>query len=152
MPKRPRAYDAAIKLFDTPQDEHWVVYFARGISRERTDAWEEAEADFRKALELRPDQPQVMNYLGYSYLEMRTNFDEALDLIKRAVAAQPESGYIVDSLGWAYYRLGRFEEAVAPLERAAALLPTDPIVNDHLGDSLWASGASSRRGSSGTAR
>ncbi len=134
------SYDKAIALYGTPEASHWVVYFARGIAHERTDDWKSAEADFREALRLRPDQPQVLNYLGYSYLELEQNYDEALDLIERAVAAQPDSGYIVDSLGWAYYRLGRFDEAVVPLERAAALMPTDPIVNDHLGDAYWSVG------------
>ncbi len=132
-----KAYDKAIALYGEPEEADWVVYFARGISHEREDEWDAAEADFRTALDLRPDQPQVLNYLGYSYLELQQNYDEALDLIKRAVAAQPDSGYIVDSLGWAYYRMGRYEEAVEPLEKAAALMATDPIVNDHLGDAYW---------------
>lgn len=132
------AYDRAIDLFEEEDAGQWGVYFARGITHERSDSWEAAEADFRKALELRPDQPQVLNYLGYSYVEMGENLDEALDLIERAVAAQPNSGYIVDSLGWVYYRLGRYEEAVEQLERATELLPTDPILTDHLGDALWA--------------
>ena len=134
------AYDRAIALFDEPAEGQWVVYFARGITHERTDRWEDAEADFRTALELRPDQPQVLNYLGYSYLEAGENLGEALDLIERAVAAQPDSGYIVDSLGWGYYRLGRYDEAVDRLERATELMPTDPVINDHLGDALWAVG------------
>ena len=135
------SYDRAIELFgDEPSEEQWVVYFARGITHERTDEWKAAEADFRTALDLRPDQPQVLNYLGYSYLELGENYDEALDLIERAVAAQPNSGYVVDSLGWAYYRLGRHDEAVEPLEKAAELVPTDPIINDHLGDAYWSVG------------
>lgn len=132
------AYDRAIALFEEDEPSQWGVYFARGITHERSDEWKAAEADFRKALELRPDQPQVLNYLGYSYVEMGENLDEALDLIERAVAAQPNSGYIVDSLGWVYYRLGRYDEAVEQLERATELLPTDPILTDHLGDALWA--------------
>ena len=99
-----------------------------------------SESDFRKALELRPEQPQVLNYLGYSFLEMQTNMDEALDLIERAVALRPDSGYIVDSLGWGLYRLGRYEEAVGHMERAVELMPVDPVVNDHLGDVYWAVG------------
>ncbi len=132
------AYDRAIALFEEDEPGQWGVYFARGITHERTDEWKKAEADFRKALELRPNQPQVLNYLGYSYVELGENLDEALDLIERAVAAQPNSGYIVDSLGWVYYRLGRYQEAVEQLERATELLPTDPILTDHLGDALWA--------------
>ena len=101
------SYDRAIELMGEPQQGHWVVYFARGITHEREDRWALAEADFRTALELNPDQPQVLNYLGYSFVEMNMNMDEALDLIERAVAARPDSGYITDSLGWALYRLGR---------------------------------------------
>ncbi|MEL6934978.1 MAG: tetratricopeptide repeat protein, partial [Pseudomonadota bacterium] len=107
---------------------------------ERLGIWESAEADFRKALELNPDHPQVMNYLGYSLVEKRIKLDEALDMIERAVKAQPDSGHIVDSLGWVLYRLGRYEEAIGHMERAAELMPVDPVVNDHLGDVLWAVG------------
>jgi Flp pilus assembly protein TadD len=112
----------------------------RGISHERAGDWDAGDADFRRALDLEPEQPQVLNYLGYMFLEWGRNFDEALEMISRAVAARPEDGHIVDSLGWAYYRLGRYDEAVAPMERAAELLPQDPIVNDHLGDVYWAVG------------
>lgn len=133
-------YDRAIELMGTPQPNQWVVYFARGITHEREDRWALAEADFRQALELNPDQPQVLNYLGYSFVEMNTNMDEALDLIERAVEARPDSGFITDSLGWALYRLGRYEEAVGYMERAVELEPIDPIINDHLGDVYWAVG------------
>lgn len=134
------AYNKAISLIDTPEEQHWIVYFARAISFERTQQWEAAEADFRKALELRPDQPQVLNYLGYSFLEMKTNYDEALSMIERAVELQPESGYIIDSLGWGLFRLGRYQEAVGHMENAVEKMPVDPIVNDHLGDVYWAVG------------
>lgn len=133
-------YNKALSLIEQPEEQHWIIYYARGISYERIGDWDKAEADFRKALELRPEQPQVMNYLGYSFLEMQTNYDEALDLIERAVALRPESGYIIDSLGWGLYRLGRYEEAVGHMERAVELMPIDPVVNDHLGDVYWAVG------------
>ncbi len=133
-------YSDAIALIEQPEEQHWIIYFARGISYERTDEWEKAEADFRKALELRPEQPQVMNYLGYSYLEKDENYDEALELIERAVALRPDSGYIIDSLGWGLYRLGRYEEAVGHMEKAVERMAIDPIVNDHLGDVYWAVG------------
>ncbi|MGC9417905.1 MAG: tetratricopeptide repeat protein [Rhodovulum sp.] len=135
-----QAYDRAIALFDEPARAQWIVYYARGIAHERLDMWPEAEADFRQALELEPGQPQVLNYLGYSFVEMKTNLDEALDMIERAVEARPGDGYITDSLGWVLYRLGRYQEAVPHMERAAALMPVDPIVNDHLGDVYWAVG------------
>ena len=134
------AYDRAIPLIGEPQPTHWSLYFSRGICFEREGRWEEAEADFRAALELRPEQPQVLNYLGYSLVEMNQNLDEALDMIERAVEGQPNSGYITDSLGWVLYRLGRFDEAVGHMERAVELLPIDPVVNDHLGDVYWAVG------------
>jgi len=134
------AYDQAIANFSDSQNVLWPVYYTRGITNEREKNWPEAEADFRKALELSPDQPQVLNYLGYSYLEMNINLDEALSMIERAVAARPDSGAIVDSLGWGLYRLGRYEEAVIQMEQAVELLPIDPVINDHLGDVYWAVG------------
>lgn len=135
-----RAYDAAIALFAEESRSQWLAYFARGITHEREKRWELAELDFRRALELNPGQPQVLNYLGYSFVEMEINLDEALQMIEEAVAAEPESGYIVDSLGWVQFRLGRYMEAVVNLERATELLPVDPIINDHLGDAYWAVG------------
>ena len=135
-----QAYDRAIALFGEDDRSQWFVYYARGITHEREDRWQQAEADFRKALELNPGQPSVLNYLGYSYVEMQENLDEALAMIEQAVAAEPENGYIVDSLGWVLYRLGRYDEAVEHMEKAAALMPVDPIVNDHLGDVYWAVG------------
>ncbi|WP_224816928.1 tetratricopeptide repeat protein [Hasllibacter sp. MH4015] len=131
------AYSAVLDLVDADLPRYWFIHYARAICYHQLDDWPPAEADFRRALELNPEQPNVLNYLGYSLVEQRRNFDEALDMIQRAVAARPESGYIIDSLGWVYYRLGRFEEAVAPMERAVELEPNDPIVNDHLGDVYW---------------
>ncbi|SPJ23557.1 tetratricopeptide repeat protein [Palleronia abyssalis] len=134
------AYDTAIELTQTGGAVPWVVYFARAITAERLGDWDAAESDFRQALELSPDQPQVLNYLGYSLVERQERLDEALSMIERAVDAAPNSGAITDSLGWALYRLGRYSEAVAPMERAVELMPVDPVVNDHLGDVLWAVG------------
>ncbi|MEM7613562.1 MAG: tetratricopeptide repeat protein, partial [Pseudomonadota bacterium] len=130
-------YDQAINLIDVATPSDWRLFYVRGIAHERTDQWPKAEADFRRALELNPDQPHVLNYLGYSMVELHQNLEEALDMIERAVAQRPNDGYITDSLGWVLYRLGRYEEAVAPMERAVELLPVDPILNDHLGDVLW---------------
>lgn len=134
------AYSEVLALVDADLPRYWFIYYARAISYHQIDDWDPAEADFRRALELNPEQPNVLNYLGYSLVEQRRSFDEALGMIQRAVAARPESGFIVDSLGWVYYRLGRFEEAVAPMERAVELEPNDPIVNDHLGDVYWTVG------------
>jgi len=134
------SYDRAISLTETDASGNWFLHYARGISHERLKNWDQAEADFRRALELNPDQPQVLNYLGYSLVERREKLDEALDMIERAVAARPDSGYIVDSLGWVLFRLGRYDEAVEHMERAVELMPVDPVVNDHLGDVYWAVG------------
>lgn len=130
-------YDRAVARMGEPQAEHWNIFYQRGIAYERLKEWEKAEPNFRTALELHPDQPQVLNYLGYSWVDMNINLEEGLELIKRAVELRPSDGYIVDSLGWAYYRLGRFEDAVRELERAVSLMPNDPILNDHLGDAYW---------------
>ncbi len=131
------AYDAAIKLMAAKGRENWVPFYERGICYERSDQWELAEADFRKALELKPDQPLVLNYLGYSWLDKGQNFEEALEFVRKAVEQRPEDGYIVDSLGWGYYLTGDFENAVIQLERAVEFRPIDPVINDHLGDALW---------------
>lgn len=134
------AYTNALDRVDTTQTRYWYLYYTRAIALEREGRWDEAEADFRYALELNPGQPNVLNYLGYSLVEQRRNFDEALAMIEQAVETRPESGYIVDSLAWVLYRLGRFGEAVAPMERAVELVPTDPVINDHLGDVYWVVG------------
>jgi len=131
-------YDRAAEVIGpVPTRNHWSIFFQRGIAHERLKEWEKAEPNFRKALELNPEQPQVLNYLGYSWVDMDMNLDEGLDMIRRAVSIKPDDGYIVDSLGWAYYRLGRFDDAVAELERAAELKAGDPTINDHLGDAYW---------------
>ncbi len=134
------AYDKAVALLDDPSANDWQIFYARGITLERLGIWPEAEADFRKALELSPDEPRVLNYLGYSLVEKRESLDEALDMIRKASEQRPEDGYISDSLGWVYYRLGRYEEAVGPMERAAEIMAIDPVINDHLGDVYWAVG------------
>lgn len=135
-----KAYDRAIELAPEKAPVRWVLFYSRGIAHERLGNADAMEADFRAALAINPDQPQVLNYLGYSMVEQQRNLDEALDMIERAVAASPDSGYIVDSLGWVFYRLGRYEEAAEQMERAVELLAVDPVVNDHLGDVYWAVG------------
>ena len=115
----------------------WVTYYYRGICEERSKQWNKAEADMRKALELQPEQPHVLNYLGYSWIDQGINLDEGMKMIRRAVDQRPDDGYIVDSLGWAFYRIGNFEDAVKNLERAIDLKPEDPTINDHLGDAYW---------------
>jgi tetratricopeptide (TPR) repeat protein len=131
-------YDKAIEVIGpVPRQGDWSVFFQRGIAYERLRIWDKAEPNFRKALELNPNQAQVLNYLGYSLVDMNINLDEGLKMIQQAVEARPDDGYIVDSLGWAYYRMGRFEEAVTELEKAIQLRAGDATINDHLGDAYW---------------
>jgi len=131
------AYDAAMALLPGIEPYHWGLFYQRGIAFERSKQWERAEADFRRALELEPDQPDVLNYLGYSLVEMGQKLDEAEAMIEKAVEQRPDDGYIVDSLGWVLYRFAEFERAVEQLERAVELRPVDPVINDHFGDALW---------------
>ncbi len=131
------AYTAAIDLGVAAKKEDWVLYFYRGICHEQSKDWAPAEADFRKALELNPSQPQVLNYLGYGLVDRGEKLDEALGMIEKAVATDPEQGYIIDSLAWARFKLGRYAEALEPMEKASLLEPVDPIVTDHLGDVYW---------------
>ncbi len=130
-------YSRAIALVEKPATKHWALFYARGVSYERLGQWPKAEADLKRALELKADQPLVLNYLGYSWVDQGQKLDEAMRLIKKAVELKPDDGYFVDSLGWAYYRLGKFDEATKHLERAVELRPDDPVINDHLGDAYW---------------
>ncbi len=131
------AYDRAFNRIESLERRHWRPLYARGISLERSQQWDRAEADFLKALELEPNQPFVLNYLGYSWVDQGTHLQRALKMIERAVDLRPNDGYIIDSLGWALFRLGEFEDAVTHLERAVELRPDDPTINDHLGDAYW---------------
>lgn len=131
------AYDKAIKLMSAQGRENWVLFYERGICYERSDQWDLAINDFRKSLELEPDQPLVLNYLGYSWLDRGENLEEALEMVRKAVEQRPEDGYIIDSLGWGYYLTEDFENAVIQLEKAVEFRPVDPVINDHLGDALW---------------
>ena len=130
-------YSKGIETITKSEKSNWVIYYFRGICFERSKQWAQAEVDLKKSLELYPDQPHVLNYLGYSWVDQGTNLDEGMRMIKRAVEQRADDGYIVNSLGWAYYRLGNMEEAVKHLERAVELKPEDPTINDHLGDAYW---------------
>ncbi|HJT15402.1 MAG TPA: tetratricopeptide repeat protein [Dongiaceae bacterium] len=132
-----KVYGVAIDRLGTLEPEDWQLFYYRGISYERAKQWPPAEKDFQKALELSPDEPYVLNYLAYTWVERRENLDQALKMLEKAVSQRPEEGFIIDSLGWAHYMLGRYPEAVGELERAVALAPTDPVLNDHLGDAYW---------------
>ncbi|MFD2237224.1 tetratricopeptide repeat protein [Aureimonas populi] len=129
--------ERALKIAPEDGANNWNIYYQRGIAYERLKEWDKAEPNFRRALELSPNQPQVLNYLGYSWVDMNRNLEEGLEMIRTAVDLRPNDGYIIDSLGWAYYRLERFEEAVEQLERAVLITPADPTINDHLGDAYW---------------
>ena len=133
-------YSRALAVTGKPEKANWPIYYFRGISYEREKKWPEAEADLVQALALYPDQPLVLNYLGYSWVDQGMNLDEAFNMLRRAVELRPTDGYIVDSLGWANYKLGRNDEAVKQLERAIDLKPSDPVINDHLGDAYWRAG------------
>jgi tetratricopeptide (TPR) repeat protein len=130
-------YSKAIEAVPNPEKGHWVMHYFRGICHERSKRWSLAEIDLKKALELYPDQPHVLNYLGYSWIDLGVNLDDGMRMIRRAVEQRPDDGYIVDSLGWAHFRLGDFENATKQLEKAVELKPDDPTINDHLGDAYW---------------
>lgn len=135
-----KVYSAALKIVGGNHPRDWRFLYLRGICRERTDNWPAAEADFLKALELNPDHPQVLNYLGYSWIDKGVHLEKALAMIQKAIEWDPSDGYVVDSLGWAYYKLGRIDEAVQTLEQAVQLRSDDAAINDHLGDAYWKAG------------
>ena len=141
-----RLYKEAIKSYtgaieaakrELHTESLWPILFLRGISFERSKDWNLAEADFISALELSPNQPQILNYMGYSLLERKEKLDQAMRMITLAAEKAPNSYHIIDSLGWAHFKSGEFEKALLYLEKAMELESTDPIVNDHLGDVLW---------------
>lgn len=130
-------YNRAIVLLNPPEAAYWSVYYSRGVSLEQMKKWKPAEKDFLKAIELSPNQPLPLNYLGYSWIDQGINQAAALRLIQQAVDLSPDDGFIIDSLGWALFKQGRFDEAVNQLERAIQLEPADPVINEHLGDAYW---------------
>jgi len=134
------AYDHALKQMRPATTKDWPLYYARGVSEERSHKWGAAEQDLQQALKLNPDQPQVLNYLGYSWVDQGRNLPQAVAMLEKARALSPYDGYIVDSVGWAYFRLGRYQDAAKTLEQAVLLVPGDPTVNEHLGDAYWMTG------------
>lgn len=134
------AYDRAEARIREPARSDWLLYYSRGIAYERTGNWPRAEADLRHALQLSPDQPFVLNYLGYSLADMNTHLTEARGMIQRAAEQRPNDGAIADSLGWVMYRQGQITDAVQTLERAVELDSEDSTINSHLGDAYWAAG------------
>jgi tetratricopeptide (TPR) repeat protein len=131
------AYDTAIGRIKKVEERHWPIYFGRGIVLERTKQWPKAEADMKKALELSPEQPYVLNYLGYSWIDQGLHLDAGMKMLKRATELRPDDGAITDSVGWAYYRLGQYDKAVEWLEKASEQKGDDATVVEHLGDAYW---------------
>ncbi|GAA0556371.1 tetratricopeptide repeat protein [Rhizomicrobium electricum] len=131
------AYNRALSSLGEPSKKSWPLLYARAVAEQETGRWEKAEADLQDALKLSPNEPDLLNYLGYSWVDQKKNVKEALTMLEKARALSPQNGYIIDSVGWAYYRLGRFEDAVDALEDAVQLVPGDPTINDHLGDAYW---------------
>jgi tetratricopeptide (TPR) repeat protein len=135
--KAVEAYDRAVARIAKPEERHWNLFYVRGIANERAKNWPRAEADFKKALELKPNEPYVLNYLAYTWVDRGENLEQAKKMLDEAVRQKPDDGAIVDSVGWAYYRLGQYEKALEYLERAIELTPEDSAINDHLGDVYW---------------
>ncbi len=131
------AYTKALEIVGKPEDQHWGLFYARGVAYERLGDWDKAEVDFLKSIDLSPDQPLTLNYLGYSWIDKGMKYEEATKLIRRAVELKPDDGFIIDSLGWAFYRQGQYHKAVEYLERAVQLQSGDPTINEHLGDAYW---------------
>jgi tetratricopeptide (TPR) repeat protein len=134
------AYTRALERIPQLEERHWAILYARGIARERSKKWDLAEADLLKALDLRPDQPYVLNYLAYSWAEKGIHLERAKTMLEQAYALRPNDGFIVDSMGWILLRLGQVTQAVDKLELAVELEPQDPTINDHLGDAYWHAG------------
>ncbi len=124
----------------TKRDIHWSLYFLRGSAYDQVKDWPNTEKDMLAALKLFPNQPTVLNYLGYSWVDRGLKLDKAIEMIRQAVALRPYDGFFVDSLGWAHYRMAEYEDAVNFLERAVELRPEDPTITDHLGDAYWKAG------------
>jgi len=134
------AYSEALDRLDWLEPHHWPLLYGRGAAFERSGLWERAEEDLQRALELSPDQPFILNYLAYSWIEQGRRLEEAKAMAALAARLRPDNGFIIDSLGWAHYRLGDYELAVETLERAMAAQPGDPVITSHYGDALWRTG------------
>ncbi|MDE1985369.1 MAG: tetratricopeptide repeat protein [Alphaproteobacteria bacterium] len=137
FPEATKAYSNAIDAAAPPAKKNWPLYYARAIAEQQSNDWKAAEADLKEALQLSPDEPQVLNYLGYSWVDQRRHIPEALAMLEKARSLAPQDGYVIDSVGWAYFRLGRYADAAKALEDAILLVPGDPTINDHLGDAYW---------------
>jgi tetratricopeptide (TPR) repeat protein len=135
-------YEESAKVIDTliqakPQAADWRLLYMRAVDMEESDHWPAAESDLQAALKQRPNEPELLNFLGYSWIDRGVRLPEALAMVQKAVSLEPNSGAMIDSLGWGYYRLGDYAAAVQKLEAAVVLEPGDPDVNNHLGDAYW---------------
>jgi tetratricopeptide (TPR) repeat protein len=133
----PEAAQVLSGLIAEAKAPDWRLLYSRGVAYERMGRWAEGQADLQAALKARPDEPELLNYLGYSWIDRGEHLKEALDMVQKAVASDPRSGAMVDSLGWAYYRMGDYKQAVDKLEQAVELEAGDPEINNHLGDAYW---------------
>jgi Flp pilus assembly protein TadD len=115
----------------------WRLLYMRAVSLQESGRWADSERDLAAALKLRPDEPELLNFLGYSWIDRGVNLRQALAMVQKAVDQNPQSGAMLDSLGWGYYRLGDYGKAVSKLEAAVVLDAADPDVNNHLGDAYW---------------
>jgi tetratricopeptide (TPR) repeat protein len=130
-------YDEILAEIGEVAEPHWALVYARGMSLERANDWDRAEKDLLLALTFQPDNPMILNYIGYTWVDKGVNLQKGMDFIRRAVALRPDDGYILDSYGWAFYRLGDMEQAVYWLEKSVALVPDDATILDHLADAYW---------------
>lgn len=134
------AYSRAIACLGKPEARDWSIYFARANAAEAAGDWPAAEADLHAALKLNPDEPHILNFLGYSWVERHEDLQEAMKMLEKASALAPKNGFITDSVGWAYFRLGQYDKAAERLLTAVQQVPGDPTINDHLGDAYWMTG------------
>ena len=130
-------YSLALKNIESNHHLIPKILDRRGTSYERIGDWEKAEMDLKESIKISPDQPHVLNYLAYSWIEKEINIDQALKMLKRANTLKKNDGYIIDSLGWAYYKNQNYIDAEKFLQEAVEIMPLDPIINDHYADTLW---------------
>jgi tetratricopeptide (TPR) repeat protein len=134
------AYTMAEHAIGVPTKKDWPLFYARAMAEDKAGNWDKAEADVNAGLKLSPDEPELLNYLAYSWVDQNRRLPDALAMLEKARSLRPYDGYIVDSVGWTYYRLGRYDDAAQTLEAAVLLVPGDATINDHLGDALWKAG------------
>jgi tetratricopeptide (TPR) repeat protein len=133
-------YNEAIDAIFYESEKYWPVYYALAVSYDKNNEWPKAEKSLEKALKLSNRHPQVLNYLGYSWLKYDINVDKATQMIVEAYEKNPNDGVIMDSLGWVYFKTGDYDKAINYLEKASELNPQNAVITDHLGDAYWFGG------------